>query len=82
LLLTSLTNPVHQVTQSRQTFGVRTVDAFPEQPAQGIHQIAVAHELVGHGAHQIVGAEIVDLLGAVPAGITSAVSGECHNRWS
>ena len=78
LFLTRLAHAVHQIPQAGQPLGVGAIDALPEEPTQGIHQVAVAHELIGHRAHEIFGAEVIDLLGAIPAGIASAVSGECH----
>jgi hypothetical protein len=78
LFLPGLPDTIHEIAQTGEALGVRSIHAFPEQTAQGIHEIAVAHELVGHRAHQVVGAEIVDLLGTIPAGVAGAVSGECH----
>ena len=61
--------PVHQVAQPREVAARRVArpPAALHQPAQGLGQVALGHDVVGHRVEDLVRVEVGDLLAAVPA---------------
>ena len=66
LALAPLAHALHQVPQAGQP-SLRSLHAPLEQPAQGALEIALGHQLLGHGVQEILGVEVPDLLRPVPA---------------
>jgi hypothetical protein len=68
-VLTLSPQAVEQILEPGQVRPVRVAGAALEEPPQRAPRIAVRQEIVGHRVEQLVGVEIVDALGAVPARI-------------
>ncbi len=65
---------LHQVAQAGHV-GPRRIARPPaafEEPAERLGHVALGHDVVGQGVHDLVGIEIGELLGAVPAGVAGA----------
>ncbi len=61
--------PVHQVAQPREVAARRVArpPAALHQPSQGLGEVALGHDVVGHRVEDLVRVEVGDLLAAVPA---------------
>src|SRR5262249_61807199 len=73
-LLPLLLQPLEEVLQPRHAAALRIAGAALEEPAKGVHEVALREKIVEHGRQELVGVEVGDGLGAVPARI-SAQSG-------
>src|SRR4030095_2152586 len=70
-LLALLLELLQEVLEPRHAPALWIAGTALEEPAQGAHQIALGEEVIGHGRQELVGVEIGDGLGAVPAGISA-----------
>ena len=70
-LLAALAQPVEQVAQAAEVAARRVVRAQPalHQPAQGLAHVAVLQHVVGERIDDLVGGQVGDVLGAVPAAV-------------
>ena len=78
LLLATIAQSLHEPLQARHILAVGSLKTPAEQPLHGAVDVAVLHQVLGHGTHQIVRRERSDLLGAVPTGITRAEAMDGH----
>ncbi len=67
LLLALPAQAVEQVLKPGEVGPVRVLRAALEEAPQRAPRIAVRQEVVGHGVEELIGVEIVEALGAVPA---------------
>ncbi len=68
LLLPTLPEPLEHVLDARHR-RLRILDAPLEHAPERVPEVAVRHEVVGHGRQEIVGVEVGELLRSVPARI-------------
>ena len=66
LALAPLAHALHEVPQAGQ-LALRSLQAPLEEPAERALEIALGHQLLGHGVQEILGVEVPDLLRPVPA---------------
>jgi hypothetical protein len=65
-LLPTLAQALHQLAQAGHVIAVLLLESPAEEALQGAIEVAVLHQVLGHGAHQLVRVEGRKLLGAVP----------------
>jgi len=66
LLLPALPELIEHVLDARHPLALRVLDPPLEHAPERVPEIAVRHEVVGHGRQEVVGVEVGELLGAVP----------------
>ena len=81
-LLAPPLEPIHQVAEAGEV-RARRVARSPapiHQAAQGLRQVALGHDVLGQGVHDLVGVEVGEVLAAVPARVPGATGERRRSR--